>query len=448
MVDLHGGLFLDGDFLGGGGSWSGDEGDVGGDAESKESDGKESEEDVGAEVAALDGAGEGVGVGVAEAGEGGSGAADDWAPGVGEVAFEAVVDEDAEGVDVGGGGDGAAGELFGGGVAGGAEVEGFAVGEEGEFGGDGVVVGGEAFGDAEVDEDGGLVIGAAHEVGGFDVAVDPAVVVEVCEAVAEGEEEVGDGAVACGEDVGGEEFFGEDEAVVVGLEAVDGGEHGVSELSEALGFESEALGFVAGGVFECEGSVEEEVFAAVDFAVGAACEEGGDFPIVDACAGGEGALGRDGGVGAEEGVDVGGHGSEERFEGLGEVAEAANHAIFDLVDAVAGDVEGIGDGGGGFAVDGDADEDLFGLGGDGGVGEELAEGEFEEGVVEGGFGGLGEGGFLFIGFVEVGGAVVFAAGEEGAVADDAGEVIAEVSVCLGVVGVVWEGFDEGEEAFL
>lgn len=94
-----------------------------------------------------------------------------------------ALEDDAERVDIGGGGDRFAADLFGAGVFEGHGPEGRALG-----GGVGGVIGGEDGSDAEVEQFGCAVAGD-EDVGGFEVAVDDESLVGVVDGVADLDEE-------------------------------------------------------------------------------------------------------------------------------------------------------------------------------------------------------------------------------------------------------------------
>ena len=159
------------------------------------------------------------------------------------MAGEDLVEDDAEEVDVGDGGDGLTAELFGAGVLGRHETQ----GGGGVFGGGGGI-GGEDLGDAEVEEFRGAV-GFDEDVSRFEVAVDDEVLVGVVDGradVAEDTEAIFGGKfLLVAEGVDGVAFdvlHDEVRTAIRGGAAIEEpGDVGVVEGGDDLSFAAEAL---------------------------------------------------------------------------------------------------------------------------------------------------------------------------------------------------------------
>ena len=291
-----------------------------------------------------EGAARGRGVGVAD--EASVGVGEGAGDAVGRGAGEELVEDEAEGVDVGGGGDGLAGDLLGAGVLG-REAPDVGHGLEGLGG---VVEDG---GDAEVEEARASVV-ADDDVGGLEVSVDDEVgvgvldggadLVEEVEALVEGEVVVlgvvGDGLAV--DELGDEEGLG-----VVGDAGVEEAcDVGVVEGGEDLSLAPESsleVGVVDGGADELDddallvGGVGAG--GAVDDAHGAGAEARLDAVAADGAA--------DHGVGAVEAAGDGiaeevGGGVVGADEGLDLVAEARVVEAIEEVGAPVG--RDVGDG--------------------------------------------------------------------------------------------------------
>ncbi len=243
--------------------------------------------------------------------------------GVGAALGEEFEEDDAEGVDIGAGGDGVGGDLFGAGVAGGEED----LGGGGLGRGEGVV---EKFGDAEVEEFGFAAL-VDEDIGGFEVAMDDEVGVGEGDGGAElaeqeealPEEEV----VLVAELVEGDavdELHGEIGLAVGGDAAIEeAGDGRVFEAGKDLAFaeEAEAGGFgVEGAEEEFDGGfLLEAAFVAggeEDFAHAAGADAGFEAPGADACASGDRGLGLRLGLGPVGGERGEGGGLVEALGGV------------------------------------------------------------------------------------------------------------------------------------
>lgn len=202
---------------------------------------------------------------------------------VGRLACQHLIEDDAEGVNIRGGGDGFLGDLFRAGVAGCEEAH---AGDGGRRG----IGGAGKFGDAEVEEFGGA-FGRDEDVAGFEIAMDDHAFVGVLDGGADLLEELEPGAegelallAVFGDGLAFDEFHDEvGEAVFVGAAIEEAGDVGVVEGGEDLPFEAEA----GGGFFRVQPVADEfdgdglaigvvVAFGAVDLAHAAAGDEGSD----------------------------------------------------------------------------------------------------------------------------------------------------------------------------
>ncbi len=292
---------------------------------------------------------------------------DGWS-GEGGVAGEHLEHETAEGEDVGGGGEGAAEDLFWGGVEGGAfEAASLAAGFI------------EREGQAEV-EDPGAEVGADDDVVGFEVAVDEVVGVGGGEAAGDLPEEA---RLLDRFELGGEAVDGEaldpfhDDGGRVGVieDGVDGHDGGVTEGGGLAGLVEEPAseGFVVAGAqhLDRDAAVEFKVVGGVDDA-----EAAGSESAIDAVAGqggwGEFGIGAGGGWGWMKVAEA--QARADPFLGLeanvgGEAGDVG--ADVGIVREGGGSEEGVGEGGGvGWIRLRERGGDVCGRGGGGG--EEVA----------------------------------------------------------------------------
>ena len=429
-------------------------------------------------------AGEGGGVREAVGGKRRRGATQDGAPCAWRPAAETGEGEHAERVDVRRWGEVAARKLLGSGIPGRAESDGAASFDRQRVGARKRLRFRRLLDESEIDQD-GFAAGAEQDVGRFDVAVDEAQRMQMGQASAKVEQKAFDGA-RIARQVAGTEFFERKPGNTVLFSGRDETrKRRVGMFREQSGFAAESLcgrGVAAAWNLERDDGAVLRASRPADLGAPAPAEKTEDEEGAERRAVGENAgIKASGSAVAEPRIDCrrgNAHdlaefgGREQRIladgrgvlragdlvEGRDERAESAEHAASHLIGGVSLDAEIAGDGGNVLALDGGPDEYLFGSFLDRLVGEELAQGNFEDGVAPNGF---VAGGGLFVGAGRGrgrrfgGGAGVprrfrrtAAQDHRRLVAENAGQVVVEGPLLARHIAVVWQCAQKCEERFL